>query len=1464
MIQNYSWLRNNYKKFLSTFALVFMVSAMFAQTLVNGNLGTGATSLNGTAAPAGTTWHELQNVTGNTTESNSLLGVGHAASGTNANSVADDFVVPGGNTWTINTVTVYSLDQVVAPTSTTSPYTNIRVRIWNGAPGVAGSTIIFGDLTTNRFASTAFSGRKGIFNSQVPTPGTPTPNLPIFSITANLGTTVVLTAGTYWVEWQVVHTSACFTPTSQTVGIRTLPSYNARQFLSSAIPPTPNWNQIVDGGSPATAPDVAVDLPFTLTYTAAPTTPCSGTPAPGNTLASTSAACPGTPFTLSLQNATPGTGVTYQWQQSTTGVGGPYTNIAGATGPTYSVATIATTTFYQAIVTCSGNNGTSTPVGVTSITCYCTSNATSTADEDIFNVTFGNLNNSSTCTTLAPGAGSLLTRYSNYTGYAGAPVANILRGINTPFSVQIGTCGGNFTNSVAVWIDYNQDGTFATTERAYVSPSGTVGPHTETANITIPVTATPGTTRMRVVNVETGAPTGINPCGTYTWGETEDYNVNIIVPTPCTGTPAPGNTVSTQSSVCSGTTSFTLSLQNNPAVSGLTYQWFSGPTATGTFTAVAGATNSTLTLASITSATCYYAAVTCSGVTTNSTPVCVTLNPATQCYCASTATSSADEDIFRVTLGTLNNVSTCATLAPGPGSVQNRYSNYQSGTGAPAAPSLAAGTTYPLQVQIGTCGGNFTNSTAVFIDYNQDGTYQATERAYVSAAGIAGPHVEGANITIPGNAVIGVTGMRVINVETGAPLSINPCGTYLWGETEDYLINITPCIPLTLATAPVSKSAVCGSATFLSAVITGSGPIYQWQVQTTPGGAWTNVANGGPYTGATADTLRINPVATGLNGYNYRIVYSGGCTSTTFTPSATLTVTPVIATVTPVTASICAGAVQAISLTSTLSSTLSINEGFDTGIPTGWAVQNRSVPIGTIPNWAQGTVAAAGYPAFSGAPNSFVYSDYQVAAQTGAPNTISNWLFTPSIGVKNGDILTFRTRQPGGTDYPDRLEVRLSSNGTSTNVGATATSVGDFTTLLLTINPTLVTGVYPKVWTQFTVTISGLAAPVTGRLAFRVFTPDNGSGANQNQVGLDDVVFTSTGAIAQGVYTIVSPTGGANTIFVDPAATIPYTGTPATTVYVKPTVTSTYGVTYTTATGCVSTQALSTITVNNAVTGTATLTSITVCEGSNTTFTLGGTLSGAATYIHQYQVSTNNGLTFTNIANGGVYSGANTSTLTLTNVPTSFNGYRFRDSISAAGACGSLISSVGILTVNPKPIVTISAAPLRNLFPGLTTTLTAAVSPNAAGAAYQWFRNGTAVAGATSNTYVVNIDRLGTYSIRVTDANGCVAAAGTSTPASIAIGDSANFTTLFIYPSPNNGRFQVRYFNDITNGGLAPGIINVYDSKGSRVFSRNFAIGGGYQPINIDLGASHGRGIYRIDLLTSKGERIKTGTVIVM
>lgn len=173
----------------------------------------------------------------------------------------------------------------------------------------------------------------------------------------------------------------------------------------------------------------------------------------------------------------------------------------------------------------------------------------------------------------------------------------------------------------------------------------------------------------------------------------------------------------------------------------------------------------------------------------------------------------------------------------------------------------------------------------------------------------------------------------------------------------------------------------------------------------------------------------------------------------------------------------------------------------------GWFIQNNSTPVGSI-TWFQGTnVANAGpFDAYNGAANAYIAVNFNSTSSNG---TISNWLVAPNLTIKNGDVVQFYTRTYAPTQYPDRLELRLSTNGASTNVGSGATAVGDFTTLLLSVNPLLTTSGFPTSWTQYTVTISGLSAPVSGRLAFRYFVTNGGSlGVNSDYIGIDNFVYT--------------------------------------------------------------------------------------------------------------------------------------------------------------------------------------------------------------------------------------------------------------------------------------------------------------------------------------------------------------------
>ncbi len=79
--------------------------------------------------------------------------------------------------------------------------------------------------------------------------------------------------------------------------------------------------------------------------------------------------------------------------------------------------------------------------------------------------------------------------------------------------------------------------------------------------------------------------------------------------------------------------------------------------------------------------------------------------------------------------------------------------------------------------------------------------------------------------------------------------------------------------------------------------------------------------------------------------------------------------------------------------------------------------------------------------------------------------------------------------------------MRLSTNGAST-------SLGDFSTLLLTINlalnPSQPDG-YPDVWKSFTINLASALGPdgVNGRLAFRYYIDDNN--VNGDYVGIDSV-----------------------------------------------------------------------------------------------------------------------------------------------------------------------------------------------------------------------------------------------------------------------------------------------------------------------------------------------------------------------
>jgi len=186
-----------------------------------------------------------------------------------------------------------------------------------------------------------------------------------------------------------------------------------------------------------------------------------------------------------------------------------------------------------------------------------------------------------------------------------------------------------------------------------------------------------------------------------------------------------------------------------------------------------------------------------------------------------------------------------------------------------------------------------------------------------------------------------------------------------------------------------------------------------------------------------------------------------------------------------------------------------LTENFDdisTLAGAGWVLTNNSNPTG-VNAWFQGDNISS-FSAQSGAANSYIAANFLNADGGG---NISNWLILPTLSLNDGDTLSFFTRSSQGA--PDDLEVRFSNSGSSSDVGSTDASTGDFSTLLLDVNPTLAATGFPDSWTQYSVTLTGLGGPVSGRFAFRYHVVD--TFVNGDYIGIDTVSVDQSPSIPE-------------------------------------------------------------------------------------------------------------------------------------------------------------------------------------------------------------------------------------------------------------------------------------------------------------------------------------------------------------
>ena len=378
-------------------------------------------------------------------------------------------------------------------------------------------------------------------------------------------------------------------------------------------------------------------------------------------------------------------------------------------------------------------------------TSYCTSKGNSVADEYISRVQLGSIDNAS-------GAGN---GYSDFTSES----TNLSKGDSNTITITPTWTGTTYSEGYAVWIDYNQNGDFGDSgELVWSKAASKTTP--VSGSFTVPSSAANGTTRMRVSMKYNGIPTA---CEAFSYGEVEDYTINIGAGVADTQAPSIPGSLS-----ASGTTQTSTSLSwnassDNVGVTG--YDVYMDGSLLGSTTSTGS--NITGLTASTTYSFYVKAKDEAGNVSAKSNTISVTTLGSSVNYCSSKGNDSNYEWIDLVRLNNLNNPS-------------GNDGGYKDNTALSASLPYGSNTIY---ISTGFSGTAYTEYWKIWIDYDKDGSFEASE--LVVSGSSSSSSTLSASFTVPSTASAGATRMRVSMKYNAAQ---SACETFSYGEVEDYTV----------------------------------------------------------------------------------------------------------------------------------------------------------------------------------------------------------------------------------------------------------------------------------------------------------------------------------------------------------------------------------------------------------------------------------------------------------------------------------------------------------------------------------------------------------------------------------------------------------------------------------------------------------------------------------------------------
>ncbi len=521
--------------------------------------------------------------------------------------------------------------------------------------------------------------------------------------------------------------------------------------------------------------------------------PCSGTPE--TRVLGPDQACIYKPFTLSLEGVTLYLNLEFQWQESANGT--TWTDMVNATSHTMTTS-ISAPRWFRAKVTCS-NSGLSftTAAKYVSIApfyyCYCDgSRALSNEGTDIGHVGMVALPSGEVKLSEGnpyPVLNNPEAKHSYSEKRYTVPPIVVYRDSSYALSVSQISSSAFTPATAAVYIDFNRNGRFDTSERVLLRPTVYVLPEPGVVRDTfrVPQDAEIGLTGMRVI-LSNGS---VDPdtCLTYSVGETEDYLVDIRYE-PCIGPVDPGRIALTDSSICPGYHYSMFDTTHEFKKSNMSWDWETSPDSVN-WIPMANSQNQDSFMNILFQNTVYHrvrAVCATTGDTTYSAGAKVARKPAYKCYCIS---RSLGGDLDSSDIGAFG-FGPFLLSTGGPHTANDLASRRRTDYTDEGPIELFTGKGYEVLIYHTMPGWHHADArVTLFIDFNNNRQYDLPQERVGTWFSSINDYLITDTIYIPDSVITGVeTGVRVIlnnNVGPNSP-SDDACGEYVSGETEDFMV----------------------------------------------------------------------------------------------------------------------------------------------------------------------------------------------------------------------------------------------------------------------------------------------------------------------------------------------------------------------------------------------------------------------------------------------------------------------------------------------------------------------------------------------------------------------------------------------------------------------------------------------------------------------------------------------------